>query len=111
MVGRLLAVGVVWLAAIGLFAALLQSSGHPSHRGPSWRVLRANSAHHAMVMDVEADRISEAHQIAVEIVDPLRPRGYEEVLIYVHPTGQHAATAPVRRIQWTPHGGFVEHGY
>lgn len=111
MVGRLLAVGVAWLAALGLFAALLQSSGRTTHRGPPWRVLRANAAHHAMVMDVEAQRIDDVHQIALEIVEPLRPRGYEEVLIYFHPAGQHADTAPVRRIQWTPHGGFVEESY
>ena len=64
-----------------------------------------------MVIDVEADHMNDARQIAVEIVDPLRPRGYEEVLIYVHPAGQRADTAPVRRVQWTPHGGFVEHSY
>ena len=111
MIGRLLAVGVAWLAAIALFAVLLQSSGHPAPRGPSWRVVRANSAHHAMVMEVEANHLADAPQIAAEIVEPLRTRGYEEVLIYIYPAGERRETAPVRRFQWTPHGGFVEKDY
>jgi len=108
VVGRLLAVGVAWLIALALFAALLQVAGRPDRRGPGWRVLRAEAAHHMMVMEVEADRIEEARQIAREILDPLRPRGYEEVLIYFHQTGRRAENAPVRRIQWTPRRGFVE---
>jgi hypothetical protein len=111
MVGRLLAVGAAWLAAIALFAVLLQSSGRPTARGPAWRVVQANSAHHAMVMEVEADHLDDAPRIAEEIVEPLKPRGYEEVLIYFHHTGERKDTAPVRRFQWTPHGGFVEKDY
>jgi hypothetical protein len=62
-----------------------------------------------MVIDVEADMPEDARQIANDIVDPLRAK-YEEVLIYVRPTG-HPVNAIVRRIQWTPHDGFVEMTY
>jgi hypothetical protein len=51
----------------------------------------------------------DARQIANDIVDPLRAK-YEEVLIYVRPTG-NPLNAIVRRIQWTPHNGFVEMSY
>jgi hypothetical protein len=131
---RLLFAGVAWLAAFGLFAALIQWSARPPRPTPTppavtdlvralnklessssnarrepWTVTRATSAHNAMVIDVEADRPEDARQIAAEIVGPLRAK-YEEVLIYVRPTGD-PADAIVRRIQWTPHGGFVETSY
>jgi hypothetical protein len=40
----------------------------------------------------------------------MRSRGYEEILIYVRPQGG-GLDAPVRRIQWTRNGGFVETVY
>jgi len=131
---RLVITGVAWLAAFGLFAALIEWSARPPRPAPTppavtdlvralnklqasstsaghepWTVTRATSAHRAMVIDVEADKPQDARQIATEIVDPLRAR-YEEVLIYVRPTG-NPADATVRRIQWTPHDGFVESTY
>ena len=97
---RLLVAGVAWLAAFGLFAALVVWSARPrptptppastdlvralnkmetsspfAKREP-WTVTRATSARRAMV----------------------RPIG--------SPTD-----AAVRRIEWTPHGGFVETMY
>jgi hypothetical protein len=72
-------------------------------------VTRATSAHRAMVIDVEADKPDDARRIAADIVEPLRAR-YEEVLIYVRPTG-NPIDAIVRRIQWTPHDGFVESSF
>ena len=131
---RLLVAGVAWLAAFGLFAAVVAWSARPRPtptppaltdlvralnrmETPSpfakhepWIVTRATSARHAMVIDVEADKPEEARQIAVEIVEPLRPKNYEEVLIYVRPIG-NPLNATVRRIQWTPQGGFVETSY
>ena len=126
--------GVAWLAAFGLFAALIQWSARPPRPSPTapavtdlvralnklespapnarrepWTVTRATSAHHVMVIDVEADKPEDARQIAGDIVDPLHGT-YEEVLIYVRPTGS-PANAIVRRIQWTPHDGFVETSY
>src|SRR5262245_30164029 len=131
---RLLVAGVAWLAALGLFAALIQWSVRPPRPTPTppavtalvrslnkmetqstrtsrdpWTVTRATSAHRAMVIDVEADHPERALEIAGEIVDPLRGR-YDEVLIYVRPTGSPNSSV-VRRIQWTPHDGFVESTY
>jgi hypothetical protein len=131
---RLVVTGVAWLAAFGLFAALIEWSARPPRPTPTpaavtdlvralnrlesslpnathepWTVTRATSAHRAMVIDVEADMPEDARQIANDIVDPLRGK-YEEVLIYVRPTG-NPNNAIVRRIQWTPHNGFVEMRY
>jgi len=131
---RLVLAGVAWLTAFGLFAVLIEWSARPPRPMPTppavtdlvralnklespspnakhqpWTVTRATSAHRAMVVDVETDMPEDALQIANDIVDPLRAK-YEEVLIYVRPTG-NPANAIVRRIQWTPHNGFVEMSY
>ena len=131
MLGRLFVVGgVAWLAAVALFAALLQWSApqlhhlartqtaasalvrdlnqasQPPEEWPSWAVTRATSAHNVIVIDVDAEHPEEARQIASEIVKPLRDR-YEEVLIYVRSADASNAWT-VRRIQWTPRGGYVE---
>ncbi len=127
---RLVLAGVAWLTAFGLFAVLIEWSVRPPRPTPTppavtnlvralnklesssatakhepWTVTRATSAYRAMVVDVEADTPEDALQIANDIVDPLRAK-YEEVLIYVRPTG-NPLNAIVRRIQWTPHNGFV----
>jgi hypothetical protein len=130
---RLLVAGVAWLAAFGLFAALVAWSVRPrptptppaltalvralnKMETPSpfgthepWIVTRATSARRAMVIDVEADKPDDARNIAVELVAPLRAK-YEEVLIYVRPIGNPINTL-TRRIEWTPRGGFVETAY
>jgi hypothetical protein len=128
---RLLAAGVASLAVIGMVAAMLRVSSEtrPSEserpatslagrlnqaRSSSasdgeegWSVTRANSAHQAMVVEIEAQHPETALTIAEEVVAPMRSRGYEEILIYVRPQGG-GPDAPVRRIQWTRNGGFVE---
>jgi hypothetical protein len=134
VLGRLFIVGgVAWLAALALFAALLQWSApqvrlpvsewpassalarelnqasQPPGEWPSWAVTRATSAHNVIVIDVDAERPEEARQIALEIVKPLRDR-YEEVLIYVK-SADAANDLTVRRIQWTPRGGYVERDF
>jgi hypothetical protein len=130
---RLIVAGVAWLAAFGLFAALVAWSVRPrptptppaltalvralnKMETPSpfgthepWVVTRATSARRAMVIDVEADKPEDARNIAEELVAPLRAK-YEEVLIYVRPIGSPINTL-TRRIEWTPRGGFVETVY
>ncbi|MBI4266524.1 MAG: hypothetical protein HY657_19315 [Acidobacteria bacterium] len=131
MAGRLLAAGVASVAVIGLFAALLLVSS-PVRRlnvgpnstsalawelnraqgaslWPSWTVVRANSAHHALVVDVEARRVEEAREIAEEIIAPVRNQGYQEILIYIRPVDD--PNGAMRRIQWTPRTGYVESAY
>ena len=80
-----------------------------SERFPDWTVVEANSAHHALVVDVEARRVEDARKIAEEIVRPMRSRGYQEVLIYIYPVNNR--NGPMRRVQWTPRTGFVESAY
>ena len=63
-----------------------------------------------MVVEIEAQHPETARAIAEEVVAPMRSRGYEEILIYVRPQGG-GPDAPVRRIQWTRNGGFVETVY
>ena len=131
MVPRLLAFGVASLAMVGLFAVthyvssdarrtdvgpiatstLVRSLNRvrPVERFPPWTVTRANSAHHALVVDVVARRVEEAREIAEEIVRPVRSRGYQEILIYVYTVGD--PNGPMRRIQWTPRTGYVETAY
>jgi hypothetical protein len=130
---RLVFAGVAWLAALGLFAALIDYSARPrptptppavtdlvralnKMKTPSpfmkheaWVVTRATSAQKAIVIDVEADQPENAQSIAVDIVKPLQQK-YEEILVYVRPIGSPAQSS-VRRVQWTPHGGFVETTY
>jgi hypothetical protein len=69
-------------------------------------VTKATAAQHMMVVHVDAERLNDARGIAVQIVEPVRTRGYDEILIYVRQPGNR--TPAVRRIQWTPRGGYVE---
>ena len=127
----MLAAGGATLAVVGLFAATLYvSSGSRSINvapatsstlardlskpqattlWPAWTVTMANSAHHALVVDVEARRVDQARQIAEQIVEPVRSRGYQEILIYIRKAGD--PDAPMRRVQWTPKTGYVESAY
>ena len=131
MVGRLLAAGGASLAVIALFAATLYvwsgsrslnvapatSSGlardlskpQATTLWPAWTVTMANTAHHALVVDVEARNVAQARRIAEQIVEPVRSRGYQEILIYIRKAGD--PDAPMRRVQWTPRGGYVEAAY
>jgi hypothetical protein len=74
-----------------------------------WAVTKATAAHHMMVIEVDAERLDDASGIAIQIVEPVRSSGYEEILIYVRQPGSRVPA--VRRIQWTPRGGYVESTY
>ncbi len=127
MAGRLLVGGVAWLAAIVLFAAAMQWSARAGRhvyrepgstlarilnhatgtsRHPSWAVTNATGAHHALIVEVEADDATRALAIAPDIIAPVRGT-YEEILIYVRQQGAADALA-ARRVQWTARGGYVE---
>lgn len=130
MFSRLLIGGIVWLGVLALFIAGLARPGPARVRGDTapapglagalnepqarnggtwwrWKVTRATSAHRVLVVDVEAQRVADAKSIAIQIVEPVRSHGYEEILVYVRQPGG-AAGAPERRVQWTPRGGYVE---
>jgi hypothetical protein len=130
--GRLLAVigGVVWLSAMALIAMTIRWTEQPRHvaplppvssllkelnaartstlkEGETWVVTKVTSAHHMLVVNVDADRLDDARAIAAEIVAPVRDRKFEEVLVYVRQTHSRKGFAD-RRIQWTPKGGYSE---
>jgi hypothetical protein len=92
-------------------ARTLNKSAHERAGSPQvgWAVTKATSAEHTLVVEVDAERLDQARNIAVELVEPVLSRGYQEVLIYVRQPGSRAPT--VRRIQWTRSGGYVESTY
>src|SRR5262245_57886021 len=130
--GRLLAIGggVVWLLAIALIALAVHWSERPRRvtpltavptllrelsaarasqlkEGETWAVTKVTSAHHMLVVNVDAERVGNAQAIAAEIVKPVQNRGFDEILVYVWATRKHKPFAD-RRVQWTPKGGYTE---
>jgi len=129
--GRLLAIsgGVVWLLSIGLIAfavhrwegprvpplttvpTLLRelSAARASQfkEGEAWVVTKVTSAHHVLLVNIDAERVGNAQAIATEIVAPVKDRGFDEILVYVWRTHNHKPFAD-RRVQWTPKGGYTE---
>ena len=91
----------------GLARSLNAENARVPPGAESWVVTTATSARGALVVEVQAVRLEEALDIAREIVEPVLPKGYEEILIYVHPPGGFS-DGPMRRVQWTPQVGYVE---
>lgn len=134
MLVKFVAGGVALLAAVGCFALMLTLPSPAPSRGVGirdtatlvtflnsaarempaahggWIVTKGASAHRALVVEVEARRLEDAREIATKIVRLLWWRKYHEILIYVHPADR-SGEAPMRRIQWTPGGGYVERLY
>lgn len=123
MAARVLLFGAAWIAVLAIMIAVVRphrpaiavtitssqpeaapAPPRPGTRYPGGTVKRAYSAHHMMVVDVEAEHPSEALAIAREVVEPLR-NSYDEVLVY---TREPDAPDAARRVQWTPRGGYVE---
>ena len=129
--GRLLAIsgGVVWLLSIGLIAFAVHWSDRPRvpplaavptllrelsaarasqfKEGEAWVVTKVTSAHHVLLVNIDAERVGNAQTIAAEIVAPVKDRGFDEILVYVWRTHNHKPFAD-RRVQWTPKGGYTE---
>ena len=129
--GRLLAIsgGVVWLLSIGLIAFAVHWSERPRvpplaavptllrelsaarasqfKEGEAWVVTKVTSAHHVLLVNIDAERVGNAQTIAAEIVAPVKDRGFDEILVYVWRTHKHKPFAD-RRVQWTPKGGYTE---
>ena len=129
--GRLLAIsgGVVWLLSIGLIAFAVHWSERPRvpplaavptllrelsaarasqfKEGEAWAVTKVTSAHHVLLVNIDAERVGNAQTIAAEIVAPVKERGFDEILVYVWRTHKHKPFAD-RRVQWTPKGGYTE---
>ena len=129
--GRLLAIsgGVVWLLSIGLIAFAVHWSERPRvpplatvptllrelsaarasqfKEGEAWVVTKVTSAHHVLLVNIDAEQVGNAQTIAAEIVAPVKERGFDEILVYVWRTHNHKPFAD-RRVQWTPKGGYTE---
>ena len=129
--GRLLAIsgGVVWLLSIGLIAFAVHWSDRPRvpplaavptllrelsvarasqfKEGEAWVVTKVTSAHHVLLVNIDAERVGNAQTIAAEIVAPVKDRGFDEILVYVWRTHKHKPFAD-RRVQWTPKSGYTE---
>ena len=75
--------------------------------GETWAVRKVQSAHHVLVVNVDAAHVGNAQKIATEIVTPVLDRGFDEVLVYVWGIHRHKPYAD-RRVQWTPKGGYSE---
>ena len=74
-----------------------------------WAVTKATSAHNMMVVEIDAERLEEAKGIAIQIVEPSRSSGYDEILVYVRQPGRRVPE--VRRIPWTPRAGYAESSF
>jgi hypothetical protein len=111
VLARVLAAGVASLVVIALAGVTLYLSERPFRALPAWTITKTTAANLTMVVDVEAARMDQALKIAEVIVAPVRSRGYQEVLVYVHPMGRRDQTTEIRRVQWTPRGGYVETDY
>ncbi len=134
MLVRLFAGGVAWLAALALFAVLLQWSGAPPSTvdpsrdgvsalaralndvrptaaggGHAWTVTAAVAALGELVVHVEAVNPIDARLIAEVLIAEVRTR-YDEVLVYVEPVNANASST-VRRVEWTPRRGYLESAF
>ena len=128
--GRLLAIsgGVVWLLSIGLIAFAVHWSDRPRvpplavptllrelsaarasqfKAGEAWVVTKVTSAHHVLLVNIDAERVGNAQTIAAAMFAPVKDRGFDEILVYVWRTHKHKPFAD-RRVQWTPKGGYTE---
>ncbi len=130
VLARLFVVGVAWLTALVVFAALLQWPGSPpSGVGPSrdgvtalarslnqlrptftrgeyaWTVTKATSALGALVVEVDAIDPNDARQIAELLVNGVRNE-YDQILVYVQ-SASRGRDSLIRRIEWTPSRGYL----
>jgi hypothetical protein len=71
----------------------------------AWRVRSSFSALDALVVRIESTDCAAAERISARLVAGL-PHPFGEVLVYCYPH-ETAASAAVRRVQWTPSGGFA----
>ena len=86
-----------------LSAAALQCWFSATHG--RWRMLGHQSHLEALVVDVEALQVSDAHEIARRFVESKSASAYSEILVYVAPDRSSGSNS-VRRIRWTTNGRY-----
>ena len=85
-----------------LFGAAVYYSASATPPGPAWTVTGSIGTHHMLVVSVTAHSGASLREIGESVVKPVIGQ-YDEVLIYVR-----SGRSTLRRIQWTPHHGYVE---
>ena len=70
-----------------------------------WRTLGHQSHLEALVIDVEARQVSDAHEIARRFVENKSASAYSEILVYVR-SDRNSGGTRVRRVRWTTNGTF-----
>ena len=77
----------------------------------AWRIVRMAAAHGIFTIEVEVNAPETGADVARELIGPLEA-SYDEVLVYIYRTGEGTGgNAPVKRVQWTPDGGYDELDY
>ena len=74
--------------------------------GSGWRLVEQFSAHYALILEVEAENLSDAKSIAQQLSEPVQD-SYNEILVYFFPPDGQGGL-PDRRVQWTESTGYVE---
>jgi hypothetical protein len=79
-----------------------------------WRLLRHELHYYTVVIEVEADSLDDADEIARRLVENLKDTGqpanearvrFREVMVYVQQASA-AKESPIRRIRWTQKAGY-----
>ena len=130
---RIAAIGCIVFVQLAIFSILIwllgvesKSPPRPSHldrtvlsrddgqtggpivsiAGDGWLLVEQFSAHHALILKVETERLWATKSITQELIEPVIS-SYNEVLVYFYLTTEKNSL-PVRRVQWTKEGGYVE---
>jgi len=74
--------------------------------GTGWRLVEQFSAHYALILEVEAENLSDAKSITQQLAEPVQD-SYNEILVYFFPPDGQGGL-PDRRVQWTESTGYVE---
>ncbi len=74
--------------------------------GSGWRLVGQFSAHYALILEIEAENLSDAKFIAQQLAEPVK-NSYNEILVYFFPPDGQGGL-PDRRVQWTESTGYVE---
>ena len=107
MLSRLFVGALVWLAAMALLIVGLQDSARARRLGPAYVITHTASYQRVTVVTAKIRRGADRMAVAKAIVTPLRAKHADEVLVYLHEAAPPGTTI-LRRIQWSPGGGYSE---
>ena len=91
--------------------ALSGAPDGPELVNDAWRIVKMATAHGIFTIEVEVQDPETASDGARELIAPLEG-SYDEVLVYIYRTGEGVGgNSPMKRVQWTPGGGYDELDY